>query len=309
VAELLTISRVVERTGVPRTSIHFYLREGLLPRPQRTGANRAFYTNDHVRLLQKIKELKSSGLSLADIREGTADELAMIEDRDVDLIRQENERLRKTILRVATEEFLNQGYDQSRIADIIRKAGVNTKLFYSLFPSKAELLIECFKTFVFWNLAFAEPKLAGRDPGARLLWRMHAGCKTDEFSAALLSLLWSETPSRPDLIRQIAEAHAPIVGRIVQEFQAALKPGVGAPVSLELLAYSMIGAHHNSSLRKSWDNEYSREDVFATHLWLFLTVLDALKRQAEPDPYIARYDELIKEVAALEPESPPALAV
>jgi AcrR family transcriptional regulator len=280
------------------------LREGLLPQPQRQGSNRAFYTADHVRLLERIKELKGRGLSLADIRDAIADEIAMIEDRDVDLIRKENERVRRTIVRVATEEFLRQGYDQARIADIIRRSRVNTKLFYSLFPSKAELLVESFKAFVSWQLAFVEPGLEGIDPGERLLWRLHADIGHTEFGSSVLSV-WSEAPGRRDLIQQIQEAWAPLADRLVEELKATLRPGVEAPVPLELLAYGLIGANHNTSQRASWDDRYSREDVLATHLWLFLTVLEALRGQAQPDPYIARYAELIREVAAREPATPP----
>ena len=72
----------------------------------------------------------------------------------------ENDRVRKTILRVATEEFMDRGYDNARVADIIRKAGVTSQVFYAHFPSKVELLIESFRTFVSWNLAFVEPEAA-----------------------------------------------------------------------------------------------------------------------------------------------------
>jgi AcrR family transcriptional regulator len=306
-AELLTMSGLVARTTVPRTSIHFYLREGLLPRPQRKGPNRAFYTADHVRLLEKIRQLKDEGLSLADIKERIADELATIENRDEGLIGQEDERIRRAILRVATEEFLSHGYDQARIADIVCRAGVNTKVFYSLFPSKAELLVQSFKTFISWELAYVEPRLEGVDPGERLLWRLHADAGATEFSSSVLSLVFSETPNREDLARQIEEAWAPLMDGIGRELEAALPPGVGPPVSLELLAYSLVGANHNCARRASWDSRYSREDAFATHLWLFLAILDALGRQAEPDPHIARYRDMIKEIASRSPESPPAL--
>ena len=60
--------RDLERvTGVTRTTIHFYLRQGLLPRPQKTAASRSLYTDEHVKILQKIAELKRQGLSLAEI--------------------------------------------------------------------------------------------------------------------------------------------------------------------------------------------------------------------------------------------------
>jgi hypothetical protein len=91
---------------------------------------------------------------------------------------------------------------------------------------------------------------------------------------------------------------------IALEFQSALKQGARAPVALELLAYSMLGALHYAMMRAAWDDRYSPEDMLTTHVWLFLTVLDALGRQVDPDPHIARYKDLIRELAARGPEAP-----
>jgi AcrR family transcriptional regulator len=307
--ELLTISALTARTGVPRTSVHFYLREGLLPRPQKTAVNRSLYTEDHVALLRRIKKSQELGLSLAEIRAEIRDELVRIEEQDVDLVQRKNERVRKRIVRAATEEFLHRGYEQTRVADIVRKAGVTSQVFYSLFPSKGELLVECFQTFISWNLAFVEPQLETADPGERLLWRMLADARANEFGSSVMSVLRTEAPngSGSDRARLVEQAWGPIIRHIVLEFEAFLKPGVTPPVPLELLAYSMIGASHDTSQRATWDDKYSREDVLATHLWLFLTVLDALAREEGPSPYLSRYRDLIKEVARREPESPPAI--
>lgn len=306
-SELLTISRLSQRTGTPRTTIHFYLREGLLPPPLKTGPNRALYTDEHVRLLARIKERRNGGLSLGEIRKELAAELAAYERDRHDLVAQEHERLRGTILRVATQEFLERGYKQVRVADVIRKAGINTKTFYKIFTSKAELLVEVFRTFVTWHVAFTEKRVADLDPGERLLWRAHANKKTREFSSTLLALAASETLNDDEFNRRIQEAHAPIIEKTVQEFEAALRPGVKPPVPFELLAYSLIGAYNHSLLRVSLDGRYSEEDVLATHLWLFLNVLDALRNQNEPDLHLTRYKKLIAEIAARKPESPPAL--
>ena len=308
-SELMTISALSAKTGVPRSTIHFYLREGLLPQPEKGATNRSFYTNHHVALIRRIKESQESGRSLADIRIEIRDELVRIEKQDAGLVQRENQRVRKAIVRAATEEFLHRGYEQTRVADIIRKAGVTSQVFYSLFPGKAELLVECFETFVSWNLAFVEPRLETTDPGERLLWRMLADARANEFGSSVMSVLRSEAANGDgsDRTRLVEQAWGPIIRRVILEFESFLQPGVEPPVPLELLAYSMIGANHDSSNRASWDDKYDREDVLATHLWLFLTVLDALARETGANPCISRYRGLIEEVAKREPESPPAL--
>lgn len=297
------------RTGVPRTSIHFYLRQGLLPQPQKTAANRSLYTDDHVRLLKSIKNLQKAGLSLAEIKAEISDELARINERDADLVDRENERMRKTILRVATQEFMQHGYDQARVADIIRKAGVSTQVFYHFFPSKAELLVESFKTFVSWNVAYVEGDGDRQrpDPGEWIIRAMLADARANELGSAVLALIRKEVPNGMEYSRLVEQAWAPIMNQIIKRLEEALKPGVAPPVPLELLAYSMLGAHHNTCLRASWDDQYSREQVFATHLWLWLKVLDALGEQEDPDPHLVRYGELIRAMAIRKPESPPAV--
>lgn len=45
-------------TGVGREAIRFYIREGLLPEPERTSRTMAWYSDEHVRLLHTIRRLR-----------------------------------------------------------------------------------------------------------------------------------------------------------------------------------------------------------------------------------------------------------
>ena len=67
--QVLNIGELEEVSGVPRTTIHYYLRLGLLPRPQKTAASRSLYTEEHVEILREIGELKQSGLSITEIED------------------------------------------------------------------------------------------------------------------------------------------------------------------------------------------------------------------------------------------------
>jgi DNA-binding transcriptional MerR regulator len=46
------------RTGLTRQAIHFYLREGLLPEPERPKRNVAHYSEEHVDRIKLIKRLQ-----------------------------------------------------------------------------------------------------------------------------------------------------------------------------------------------------------------------------------------------------------
>jgi DNA-binding transcriptional MerR regulator len=56
--ELLRISELAERSGVPVATIRHYLREELLPEPVRTSRNMAYYPPEFVDRIRLIKQLQ-----------------------------------------------------------------------------------------------------------------------------------------------------------------------------------------------------------------------------------------------------------
>lgn len=310
IPEALTISALERETGVPRSTIHFYVREGLLHRPQKTAASRALYTQDHVRLLRRISELKVAGHSLAEIKAELGEELAEAGANNVDLAGRESERIRRAILRVATEEFATKGYKGTHVATIIRNLGITSQIFYSHFASKLELFVESFRTFLTWNLAFVEPKvMESDDPGERLLWRLLADHRATQFGSQVMEQINCETSLSPADRHKLSEqAWDEVVPRIVSEFESAIQPGSPPPpISLELLCYSLLGAHHAATMRASWDKRFTRADAVRLHLWFWLAALAAISGEVDIDARVATYEDLIEVVAAREPETPPAL--
>ena len=55
----MKISELVKRTGVPKQTIHYYIRAGLLPKPEKTGSNSADYDQSYVERIHLIKELQN----------------------------------------------------------------------------------------------------------------------------------------------------------------------------------------------------------------------------------------------------------
>jgi DNA-binding transcriptional MerR regulator len=56
----MKISQLVKRTGVPKETIHFYIRQGLLRKPRKSGANTANYGEKYVEQIQLIKDLRDN---------------------------------------------------------------------------------------------------------------------------------------------------------------------------------------------------------------------------------------------------------
>src|SRR5262249_31706922 len=66
--EGLDLADLMERTGVPAATLHYWLRRGLLPAPERVAANRFAYDERHVQAAQLIHLLREERrMSLDDI--------------------------------------------------------------------------------------------------------------------------------------------------------------------------------------------------------------------------------------------------
>lgn len=65
----MRMAELSRRSGVTVATIKYYLREGLLPRGERTGPNQASYDDTHVQRLHLIRALvEAGGLSLDAVR-------------------------------------------------------------------------------------------------------------------------------------------------------------------------------------------------------------------------------------------------
>ena len=56
----MKIRELVKRTGVPKETIHFYIREGLLRKPRKSNVNSAEYNESYVDQIQLIKNLRDN---------------------------------------------------------------------------------------------------------------------------------------------------------------------------------------------------------------------------------------------------------
>ena len=78
----MRMKELVETTGVPRTAIHHYQREGLLPPANKTAPNSALYGPEHVERLSLIRALRGDELGPFPV-EGVRQVLDMV-DRGVE---------------------------------------------------------------------------------------------------------------------------------------------------------------------------------------------------------------------------------
>ena len=235
-------------------------------------------------MLEKISELKERGYSLSEIEAELKTDVARAELNGANLADQESERVRSAILRVATEEFARKGYRGTHVAAIVKKLGITPYVFYSHFPSKLDLLIACFDTFIDWNVTDTYPRVrALSDPAERELLRSMAGLRANELAAELSAVLRLERRDEAADPYRLSETWKVVIERSVAQFESLRPSGAHPlPFPLELLAFSMIGAIYRAVGRVSWDDRFTLADALRTHLYLNLALFSALRGE---DPH------------------------
>jgi DNA-binding transcriptional MerR regulator len=308
VIRVLSIGDLERASGVPRTTIHYYLRQGLLPRPQKTAASRSLYTEEHAKILREIAELKQAGMSIAEIESELQHRVDQANEVTVDLAAQEYERMHSRILALATREFSSKGYKNTHVTSIMRRLGITATVFYSHFASKRKLLAECVSVLMRWSLAYADEKTASvDDPAERLLWEVFAHSRVFELGTAAFAVIRVEgTQDDAELRKSIEDGLAGTVARIEKELPAA-SPGAKRPIREELIALSLFGAWEQTVFNASSRTKYSRKDLLRTHLWLFLAAQAALNGEIDIDSRLAKYEKLISKFATQMPPLPPIL--
>jgi len=141
-----TIGELVERTGVPATTIHHYRTLGLLPPPAAITANRFAYDERHVQALRLIRLLRERRhLSLETIREVLPELLAVDEEAfrpemwDQVVAAHGDTGTRGAIVSAARHAFVERGYADVNVADVAEAVGVGKGTVYRHFASKEEL--------------------------------------------------------------------------------------------------------------------------------------------------------------------------
>ena len=267
----MRIKELVDISGVPRTTIHFYLRHGLLHPPVKTGRTMAYYDESHLNRLRKIQSLKrGSRVPIAFLRE----QIAAVDDgngestnhydvtRTVTTTREKKQK-RQEIIRKAIHVFSQKGYHQTKIADITRALKISTGTFYLYFKNKRDLFIEVIDD-VFRNIvgeaavAIKEEKdfLERLKIRGRVFYMNYT--KYSEILHQLRAEMASEEQWPGEKLQKIYHG---LTKPVIREIDAAVKDGIIHEVDPDLLAYALTGSMEIMSLRLSLDDKYSLDDI------------------------------------------------
>jgi AcrR family transcriptional regulator len=278
---LLTMRQLVEATGVPRSTIQFYIREDLLPPPQRLANNRVIYGRVHVDLLEQIGRLKTEGLSLDEIRPLVKEAASASTFYQVDAADAVDSATKTRILEAAADQFGRKGYQRTRLSDVIRQAGVTPQVLASHFVSKKQLFAESFGVASTRVMERAIPVME-REPdlSRKLLASFNKLLRSRQVpDPTLWALARAEAlyeggePAEmaQQAYRTMSSLHASELNRLRGRDDAP--PGDRwPPVSDELMAYCFLGAEEYLTMRLAWDDRFTREDALKAYLLLIAAV-------------------------------------
>jgi AcrR family transcriptional regulator len=304
----LTISELERESGVPRRTIYYYVRLGLLPEAQKASPTRALYTEDHLALLRDIRALKAEGQRPAAIRARLSGRLKAAGENGVDLVARRDEETRQAILAAATRRFARKGYKGTRMADLVGELGITPQLLYQHFATKRDLFVACYKVAVHYMAGVVIPRVTPEgDPATRLVWYMYADEGIKAFAPDMFALAVEASQHDEEARRDLREAYERIFRELIGDLRRLRMSEHEPPISDELISHGMMGAFQQMLARAALDDEYSWREVTRHTLGLFLLLLSAYRGAQDLGALLAPYENLLTEVAEMPPPVPPEL--
>lgn len=254
------IGQLEKLSGVNRRTIHFYLKEGLLPPPMKTGKTMSYYDETHLKRLKAIALAKEEGLPLFAIRERLSE---MDDDKGRSLApgkspaskkampkSAQGNRTREAVLELGCRLFRQKGYKNTKVSDITKRLNVGKGTFYFYFTDKKELFLECVPRIFAEIFSTGWEKIAKEsDPAIRLKIRAQLVWPVlDEFCSILsLSKEAMEDPD-PKLRKLGDQIYASIWGPVVSDLKRGISSGrfrqFDPKVHASIIIGALEGLHH-----------------------------------------------------------------
>lgn len=267
--DYMRINELSRISGVPKSTIHYYLREGLLHPPTKTGRTMAYYDSSHLDRLAAIKRLrKDLRMPIAFLKQELERPQALAprpSDRDAQLDAESDPKDAKkaAIINAAIEVFSQKGYNHAKVSDITGKAGISIGTFYVYFQNKRDLFIEVVEEVFRHIVGAAAQNIKGESElGKRLIIRGRTFHENYTRYMEILNQLRAEIASDEDWPQEkLKRMYKALTWPVIEEAGEAIARGEVRPVDPELLAFALTGLIEVMSFRITLDNKYSIDDA------------------------------------------------
>jgi AcrR family transcriptional regulator len=284
--EKVPISQLVNESGVPRHTIHYYIKKGLLHPPIKTAKTRAYFDQSHLERLRQIKIIKQHIHSPTELIKIQI-EATQRHKQDGGAIpqllapriggkprkkRTLHSSKRQRIIEAAIKLFASQGYYRTKITDITGALHISTGSFYSFFESKDDLFIHVVGEVVKDTISRVEKVIRKeKDIIKRNILRAEALNENfTNFSAILTQLRAEAVSQRKWGEKNIKKIYDDFSHPIISEARKAMEQGLIRGVDPDLLAFALIGMCEMLLFRKTLDAQYELDKIINFMLDLVL---------------------------------------
>jgi len=264
----MTISELSSLSTIPLSTIKFYIRESLIPRPNKIRGTRAYYDSRHLSKLRLIKKIQSEGkVPLSKIKEiiDLIDDSDRLEEQHIGPGRAD---LKDAIVTSAIGVFREKGYEKTTIGDIVAAAGIGRSTFYKNFRDKKELLIECVKHIIFTEVG--DPghdtideigdegdALAVFDRQARPYYELNP------LWVDMVKLLRAAAINHPDeFADRLDEVVHLKIDLLKRSIEKGIRHGLFREVNATLMTVMLLGLQDYHGYLKKASNEKTLEDLY-----------------------------------------------
>ncbi|MCX5435720.1 MULTISPECIES: TetR family transcriptional regulator [unclassified Streptomyces] len=168
--------------------------------------------------------------------------------------------MREVLAEAAFQLFLDRGFEQTTVDDIVARAGVGRRSFFRYFPSKEDAVFPDHERCLADMTAFLE-EADGTDPvgtvsdAARLVLRMYAA--NPEFSVQRYRLTREVPGLRTYELSVVRRYERTLAGYLRERFEGERDGALRA----EVIAASVVAAHNNGL--RSWLRSGGEGDPYA----------------------------------------------
>jgi len=288
----MRISELSERSGVPRTTIHYYLREGLLHGPVKTSRTMAYYDHSHLQRLQAIakvkQETKLPTSALKAHLEGPAHSHTGKPDPAPDagsvVAHDLKKQKRRKIMDAALSLFTTKGYHYTNVKEITREAGISTGTFYLYFSDKRQLFIEVVEQ-IFRKMRAGARVAAEKE--ADELKRMGMGYELffeffEKYGPILYQARVARIEDRGFSSESLNRAYRELLAPVMKHIQERGEIGHMRKVDPDLMAYTFAGVMLMLSARKGFDSKYNTTQIL--HFLMDLLFNGIMPGPGKPEP-------------------------
>ncbi len=273
----MKISELEKLSGIPRSTIHHYVNNGVLHRPFKTGHTMAFYDNSHVKRLEAIqnikieylKKTKRSKVPLDVIKHRLREAYSLVKPVESVVtapLKEESGRhleKKEQIMEATLNLYSHRGYYLTNIREVARAAGISAPTFYRYFRDKRELFVEIIEYVVKSFKKEIRQKLKKeKDLSKRSLIMFEVFYahypKIGEIlnqlrSGVIIGDQWSQD--------RLSSLYQEMMEGLKIELKAAIRNGIIRPIDPTLMAYFNLAANEAAMHLALMDTNYAIDEV------------------------------------------------